>query len=183
MDSPVDRTIIDAIKAHPLYTPILKLTILWNRLTLSGEVDIVHHLAEALYILKDSIIALPTQSIEALPEGHTRILINITLYLMREVFKIYQLRRSAQGRVAYLIENLHVAPSPKSRETSSSANEKKTKHDPAVVNTLREWLFNHTNNPYPTPEEKEALYKKTHLTPNQLNDWFVNARRRILKRS
>ena len=47
---------------------------------------------------------------------------------------------------------------------------------------LRQWLFEHAENPYPTVEEKQRLATATGLTRQQINQWFVNARRRILKR-
>ncbi|CAO3638346.1 unnamed protein product [Cunninghamella blakesleeana] len=50
----------------------------------------------------------------------------------------------------------------------------------AVTSVLREWLANHKQHPYPTDEEKLALSQQTHLTINQVSNWFINARRRIL---
>ena len=47
---------------------------------------------------------------------------------------------------------------------------------------LRQWLFEHTDHPYPTVEEKQRLATATGLSRQQINQWFVNARRRILKR-
>lgn len=172
----------DIIKLHPLYAPILKLSILWSKLALGGEVDVVHYLSEALFNLKESISMLPFYTNISLPEGHERVLIDHTLFLIAQVFKIYQLRRSAQRRIESLLEKVH-SPTPKPHEVIISTNEKKTKHDPSAVNILKAWLFSHMNNPYPTQEEKELLHLKTNLTQNQLNDWFVNARRRILKKN
>jgi len=45
---------------------------------------------------------------------------------------------------------------------------------------LSRWLFEHANAPYPTPYEKEKLMEDTHLSLIQINNWFVNARRRLL---
>ncbi|XP_013388258.1 hornerin isoform X2 [Lingula anatina] len=49
-----------------------------------------------------------------------------------------------------------------------------------AVNIMLEWLREHQHKPYPTDEEKDMLVRKTRLTINQINYWFVNARRRIL---
>ncbi|XP_053621840.1 homeobox protein PKNOX2-like [Plodia interpunctella] len=46
---------------------------------------------------------------------------------------------------------------------------------------LRAWLFQHLVHPYPTEEEKRTLAAQTRLTLLQVNNWFINARRRILQ--
>ncbi|CAO3607629.1 unnamed protein product [Cunninghamella blakesleeana] len=51
----------------------------------------------------------------------------------------------------------------------------------AVTLILKEWLSEHKKHPYPTEEEKDALAKRTGLTLNQISNWFINARRRILQ--
>ncbi|KAH7036020.1 uncharacterized protein B0I36DRAFT_240341 [Microdochium trichocladiopsis] len=43
---------------------------------------------------------------------------------------------------------------------------------------LRTWLVAHSDNPYPTVEEKEQLGSATGLTAVQIANWFANARRR-----
>jgi len=48
---------------------------------------------------------------------------------------------------------------------------------------LMSWLFKHSSRPYPTEEEKSNLVAATGLTQVQINNWFSNARRRILRRS
>lgn len=45
---------------------------------------------------------------------------------------------------------------------------------------LKQWIFEHSLHPYPTEEEKAELEAKTNLSLNQVNNWFTNARRRIL---
>ena len=45
---------------------------------------------------------------------------------------------------------------------------------------LREWLFQHRYNAYPTHAEMLILAMKTELTTKQVRTWFINARRRIL---
>ena len=51
----------------------------------------------------------------------------------------------------------------------------------AVRKVLREWLHKHLTNPYPSEEEKLELAEKTGLTVLQLNNWFINSRRRKFK--
>ena len=37
--------------------------------------------------------------------------------------------------------------------------------------------------PYPSEEEKAMLCQQTNLTLNQINNWFTNARRRLLPKT
>ncbi|MBW0522678.1 hypothetical protein O181_062393 [Austropuccinia psidii MF-1] len=50
----------------------------------------------------------------------------------------------------------------------------------AVTAILKTWLMAHTGHPYPTEEEKKSLCEQTQLNMNQVSNWFINARRRIL---
>ncbi|KAL0489714.1 hypothetical protein AKO1_011421 [Acrasis kona] len=49
----------------------------------------------------------------------------------------------------------------------------------AAVEELKNWLFKHFHNPYPSDDDKKVLMSKTNLTMTQVNNWFINARRRI----
>ncbi|CAI9532866.1 unnamed protein product, partial [Staurois parvus] len=57
---------------------------------------------------------------------------------------------------------------------------------------MRSWLFQHLMlhsrrkhpdipHPYPTEDEKRQIAAQTNLTLLQVNNWFINARRRILQ--
>jgi len=78
-----------------------------------------------------------------------------------------------------------------SRSSSSASARKKALADPNNKNLtpkqrvkaiLRNWLANNAQTPYPTPTQKQSLMKTTNLTHVQLDNWFINARRRILPR-
>ena len=50
-----------------------------------------------------------------------------------------------------------------------------------AVDSLLKWLFDNFSHPYPSDAEKDVLAEETNLTLTQVNNWFINARRRIWK--
>ena len=50
-----------------------------------------------------------------------------------------------------------------------------------VSNALKHWLVEHINNPYPTEQEKREMSQQFKMTPTQINNWFINARRRYIR--
>lgn len=66
------------------------------------------------------------------------------------------------------------------QEDGSSKNKRGVlpKH---ATNVMRSWLFQHIGHPYPTEDEKKQIAAQTNLTLLQVNNWFINARRRILQ--
>ncbi|CEG81275.1 Putative Homeodomain-containing protein [Rhizopus microsporus] len=50
-----------------------------------------------------------------------------------------------------------------------------------VTEFLKRWLILHKRHPYPTEREKQELADETGLGVNQISNWFINARRRILQ--
>ncbi|KAL0088060.1 Homeodomain-like protein [Phycomyces blakesleeanus] len=65
--------------------------------------------------------------------------------------------------------------------TTKSSKRRRGNLPKAVTAILREWLARHKKHPYPTEEEKASLARETNLTLNQISNWFINARRRILQ--
>lgn len=51
----------------------------------------------------------------------------------------------------------------------------------SATSIMRSWLFQHIVHPYPTEDEKRTISQKTNLSLLQVNNWFINARRRILQ--
>eukprot|EP00080_Pristionchus_pacificus_P020714 PDM80734.1 unc-62 [Pristionchus pacificus] len=50
-----------------------------------------------------------------------------------------------------------------------------------AITKFRSWLFQHLSHPYPSEEQKKQLANETGLTILQVNNWFINARRRIVQ--
>uniref|UniRef100_A0A672QW29 Homeobox protein meis3-like n=1 Tax=Sinocyclocheilus grahami TaxID=75366 RepID=A0A672QW29_SINGR len=67
-------------------------------------------------------------------------------------------------------------------ETDRDRRNKKRGIFPKVAtNIMRAWLFQHLSHPYPSEEQKKQLSQDTGLTILQVNNWFINARRRIVQ--
>ncbi|KND02842.1 uncharacterized protein SPPG_01922 [Spizellomyces punctatus DAOM BR117] len=64
------------------------------------------------------------------------------------------------------------------RSVSESGRPKRPNHPPWKTQILFQWYYQHRANPYPSEAEKEELCNETELNAKQLNDWFINARRR-----
>lgn len=47
-----------------------------------------------------------------------------------------------------------------------------------AVRILKTWLYDHSEHPYPTEQEKGELKLRTGLTQTQISNWLANARRR-----
>eukprot|EP00117_Sycon_ciliatum_P020208 scpid40459/ scgid3623/ Homeobox protein PKNOX1; PBX/knotted homeobox 1 len=46
---------------------------------------------------------------------------------------------------------------------------------------MKDWLKDNYDNPYPTEPEKKVMAQQTNLTMQQIDYWFVNARRRLVQ--
>ncbi|KAL7063101.1 hypothetical protein AAHC03_0175 [Spirometra sp. Aus1] len=68
-----------------------------------------------------------------------------------------------------------------SDDKSSKRQKKRGIFPKAATNTMRAWLFQHLTHPYPSEEQKKQLASDTGLTILQVNNWFINARRRIVQ--
>lgn len=67
-------------------------------------------------------------------------------------------------------------------DRDSAKRQKKRGIFPKVAtNIMRAWLFQHLSHPYPSEEQKKQLAQDTGLTILQVNNWFINARRRIVQ--
>uniref|UniRef100_A0A674PKM3 Meis homeobox 1 n=1 Tax=Takifugu rubripes TaxID=31033 RepID=A0A674PKM3_TAKRU len=66
-------------------------------------------------------------------------------------------------------------------EKEKKHNKKRGIFPKVATNIMRAWLFQHLTHPYPSEEQKKQLAQDTGLTILQVNNWFINARRRIVQ--
>jgi hypothetical protein len=70
--------------------------------------------------------------------------------------------------------------------TGEDSDEEERKHKPMMnrhaQDILTAWLKTHLEHPYPDDDEKDELLARTGITVLQMNNWFVNARRRAIHR-
>ncbi|KAI9337878.1 hypothetical protein DFJ73DRAFT_962238 [Zopfochytrium polystomum] len=72
------------------------------------------------------------------------------------------------------------SPTPSQPRPPPPAGRQRPNHKPEVTAVLYRWLSENRHDPYPGETEKRVLAEGTGLTINQVNDWFINARRRYL---
>jgi hypothetical protein len=60
--------------------------------------------------------------------------------------------------------------------------QKRGKFSENTTELLRHWFYTHLEHPYPTREEKDGLMESTGLSRLQIENWFINARKRLLKK-
>lgn len=94
-----------------------------------------------------------------------------------------------QGRVSptslplpqsQITETRSSSSSPISEDSKEKLNTRKKRQNLPRQTTLilLSWLSEHLDRPYPNSREKYELLMKTRLTIQQLDNWFINARRR-----
>lgn len=78
-------------------------------------------------------------------------------------------------------EHLHSAGEIETKDSGSkSSKSRRMNYSKSISRVLKKWLQDNIHNPYPSDAEKGILREKTGLDSTQLNNWLINARRRIL---
>ncbi|KAK1348569.1 homeobox KN domain-containing protein [Hamiltosporidium tvaerminnensis] len=94
---------------------------------------------------------------------------------LREVFKI---SHPYNGTFTYNRMYKEIKSNIHSKDESN--RNKRSNYPKQISKVLQNWLRENVNNPYPTEAEKIVLSDKTGLDQTQINNWFINARRRLL---
>lgn len=78
-------------------------------------------------------------------------------------------------------ENFESDPCEENNYVCQSRQRKRGMFPKSATSIMRTWLFQHLTHPYPSEDEKKLLAKETNLNILQVNNWFINARRRIVQ--
>ncbi|XP_042633158.1 homeobox protein Meis1-like [Cyprinus carpio] len=90
--------------------------------------------------------------------------------------------RRQQHELGDGLDNSLASPGTGDEDDQDKKRQKKRGIFPKVAtNIMRAWLFQHLTHPYPSEEQKKQLAQDTGLTILQVNNWFINARRRIVQ--
>ncbi|KAI8810353.1 hypothetical protein BJ742DRAFT_801575 [Cladochytrium replicatum] len=65
---------------------------------------------------------------------------------------------------------------------SGSSSKKPVRLSKRNFDILMRWLMEHSTDPFPDKDTKETLMNQVGLSKDKLEEWFINARRRYLKR-
>eukprot|EP00055_Hartaetosiga_balthica_P003088 m.6409 g.6409 ORF g.6409 m.6409 type:complete len:388 (+) comp2591_c0_seq1:94-1257(+) len=77
-------------------------------------------------------------------------------------------------------EQLPLQQPPQQQQQRDEKQKRRANLPKATTNMLKAWLFDHHLHPYPSDIEKREMADKYNLSLSQINNWFINARRRLL---
>jgi hypothetical protein len=136
----------------------------------------------------------PTQVIQTAPIPPPSIFLGQDLVLDEYMFNSIREYENHLAEVQQLVleslSTLTPATSKRPREATedgeaeeASAKRQRTRErlSRPAVRVLMAWLQDNIDNPFPSSEQKQALVQQTGLSSAQINQWFTNARRRVLK--
>ncbi|KAG4302874.1 hypothetical protein PCANB_000843 [Pneumocystis canis] len=142
--------------------------------------EIVNSLKEVLKSVRDLKAEKKFDSSESiLVSGiyHLSIQISHLSDLCRNVFSEISLA-SQQYQHDLALDISKTNKVPLSTVSNDSKSKHSTHHPENRTRLLKDWFLEHISYPYPNKDEKRLLCRLTGLKINQLNMWFINARRR-----
>ncbi len=175
---------------HPFLTDVERAV---GRLTDSENADLLNADALSGLIEPDQILLEALRALSDDPSMRKlQASLEVETTIIQQETAAYQAIQSGSDSNGMMIPDnsrqTYQAPKTKRRKfcsqlgikTSCKAVKKREKTPPESQKLLKDWLFSHSQHPYPTDCEKEELCSATNLSIQQLNNWFINARRRIL---
>jgi len=89
---------------------------------------------------------------------------------------------NGQSHMDYRSDFNHNIPTSPLQSPSSEKKLKNPKSLPKeATDILKSWIMEHWENPYPDESTKQLLVDQTGLSRSQVVNWFINARRRLIK--
>lgn len=67
-------------------------------------------------------------------------------------------------------------------EAQKHETKQKRGFDDTTKSYLLNWLVKHAHAPYPTFDQKQVMAEETTLSITQIEQWFINARRRYVRK-
>ncbi|KAJ3412829.1 Homeobox protein Meis2 [Chytridiales sp. JEL 0842] len=87
-------------------------------------------------------------------------------------------RSKTLSGLSLIVDALSLSTPPTPSQKPPTRQKHRPNFSPEALKVLTTWLEAHLDNPYPSIIEKEQLAGVTGLKVKQVNDWFINARRR-----
>ncbi|KAM0688120.1 homeodomain superfamily [Conglomerata obtusa] len=116
---------------------------------------------------------------------HSLMLIDKYLNFLHEIqtdylLKIQKLSQAENNSICNDKSNKQITKEEDFSYIENGKRNKRTNYPKTISKILKNWLRNNLNSPYPSETEKVELSELTGLDQTQINNWFINARRRIL---
>jgi len=92
------------------------------------------------------------------------------------------LKNEQEGYMSTPTRLPHKYTAKQSHSPPMTSSKKRTNFSREITQVLTEWLVAHYDHPYPSEQEKEALGQQVGLKVSQISGWFINARRRKLRK-
>ncbi len=146
-------------KEHPLYVPLMELL----EFISAGPANIERVIEVLWCFCEQPSTDDGLREGCALDEELEGYLVAFTYYVLKQIVYFLEDLEQQVGRIAL---------------DSSIPVRRRTNFTKASVRILEEWAWAHSDRPYPTMEEKEALARAASLTLKQISDWFINYRKR-----
>eukprot|EP00038_Savillea_parva_P010904 m.193670 g.193670 ORF g.193670 m.193670 type:complete len:364 (+) comp18983_c0_seq1:373-1464(+) len=106
-------------------------------------------------------------------ESHARGVQYAYMSRLQEIVRTSQKRKVTDTCAGLPMSSLNASP---------QVSLKGPKLNGRATTILKQWVMEHHDHPYPDEDEKDDLALRTGLRISQINNWFINARRRFLKK-
>ena len=144
------------------------------QLTAAGRICL--QLRHFLMTHQDQLVLQPKQSTQMEADVW---MINAINLLKVQILEVYcEIERLSYQLDAFIEDAAYAAAQAAKTEPEDLKPTRRSTYSPHVIATLENWLYANRENPYPSAHSKLLLRKQTQLTQKQIEQWFVNRRRK-----